>query len=113
VPLFLEVMAEYPFMSREAFAQLVASFLSTSNPAYRRKAIIIQEDYDMIINILKKPDNTSIATSKDRFWVKHNFYLRDIGTVQNPIIQVMTQEKENEWPDRIICAFESLYDILG
>lgn len=96
-------------MSRNAFNQLAADFLKACERV--RKAVITEDDYNLIIKILKDPDNTSTATPKDRHWAKTSFYLRDIGTPQNPILQVMTQKKGG--PDRIIYPFEKLYDVLG
>ena len=46
------------------------------------------------------------------FWAKASFYLRDIGTPENPILQVMARQK-GEGPDRIVYPFEKLYDVLG
>jgi hypothetical protein len=62
----------------------------------------------LIIKILKEPDDTSNGTAKDRFWAKNSFYLRDIGTSKNPILQIMTRNE-----DHIVCPFENLYDIIG
>jgi hypothetical protein len=109
----MQGIMEYPFMSRNAFDELVTDFLKECNPAYRRKAVITQDDYDMIIEILKEPEDTSLATSKERFWVKTNFHLRDIGTAENPILQVVTQKKGKQAGDRVVYPFENLYDILG
>jgi len=102
------VMEEYPFMSRNAFNQLAADFLKTCKRI--RKAVITEDDYNLIIRILKDPDNTSTATPKERYWAKTSFYLRDIGTPQNPVLQVMVQQKG---ADRIVYPFEKLYDVLG
>jgi hypothetical protein len=99
---------EFPFFSRAAFDQLIADFYESRKPGSRRKAIITREDYDLIIKILKDPEDTSNGTAKDRFWTKNSFYLRDIGTSQNPILQVMTCNE-----DRIVCPFENLYDVIG
>ncbi|CAG8624201.1 41192_t:CDS:2, partial [Gigaspora margarita] len=90
-------------------------FLSNRNPKQRRKAIITQEDYDLIIKILKNPTNTSIGTARDRFWAKNSFYLRDLGTLQNTILQLMEVKNanSNDKPDRAICPFQNLYTVLG
>jgi hypothetical protein len=99
---------EFAFFSRAAFDQLVADFLKSRKAGHRRKAIITQDDYDLIVNILKEPEDTSTGTANDRFWAKNRFYLRDIGTSQNPILQVMTRNE-----DHIVCPFEKLYDVIG
>ncbi|CAG8734897.1 24730_t:CDS:2, partial [Racocetra persica] len=104
---------DFPFFSRIAFDQLVSEFLSSHNPMQRRKAIITQEDYDLIISILKNPTNTSNGTAKDRLWAKNNFYLRDLGTSQNPILQLMELKNASERSDRVICPFQNLYTVLG
>jgi hypothetical protein len=106
------VMEEFTFMSRCAFDNLVSAFLESRKPAFKRKSIITQKDYDLFIRILKNPDDKSNGTAKDRHWVKNGFYLRDIGTPENPIVQLMAINSR-EGQDRAVCPFEHLYDILG
>ncbi|CAG8676874.1 14470_t:CDS:2, partial [Gigaspora rosea] len=73
-----------------AFNQLLSEFIANRKPEQRRKAIITQEDYDLIIKILKNPEDSSIGTANDRFWAKNNFRLY-----------------------RVICPFQNLYHVLG
>ncbi|CAG8469475.1 34604_t:CDS:1, partial [Racocetra persica] len=63
---------DFPFILRAAFDQLVSEFLSSRKPKQQRKAIITQEDYDLIISILKNPKDVSNGTAKHHFWAKNN-----------------------------------------
>ena len=104
---------EFSFLSRTEFDQLVRDFLKGQKRAQQRKSIITQEDYDLLIKILKDPEDVSNGNAKDRYWAKNNFYLRDIGTLQNPIVQIMAQNKSKKRQDRVVCPFQSLYEIIG
>ncbi|CAG8725457.1 45446_t:CDS:2 [Gigaspora margarita] len=77
-------------------------------------AIIIQEDYDLIIKILKNSTNTSIGIAKGNFWAKNNFYLYDLKTFQNSILQLMEVKNanSNDKPGWVICLFQNLYTVL-
>ncbi|CAG8597898.1 10397_t:CDS:1 [Dentiscutata heterogama] len=109
----MDTNSDLSFISRAAFDQLVSEFLSSRKPKQQRKAIITQKDYDLIISILKNPKDMSNGTAKDRFWAKNNFYLHDLGTPHNPIIQLMEIKNAKERTDRVICPFQNLYNVLG
>ncbi|CAG8826486.1 37502_t:CDS:1, partial [Gigaspora margarita] len=100
----------FPFLTRTAFDQLISEFLSSRKPSQQRKAIITQTDYDLIVSILKNLNNTSNGNANDWFWAKNNFYLCDIGTSQNSIIQLM--EKQKKKSDHVICPFQNLYEVI-
>ncbi|CAG8730269.1 10722_t:CDS:2, partial [Dentiscutata heterogama] len=78
----------------------------------QRKTIITQEDYDLIISILKNPTNTSNGTAKDYFWTKKGFYLHNLRTSQNPILQLMELKNTNKKTEQVICLFQNLYTVL-
>ncbi|CAG8803851.1 23662_t:CDS:1, partial [Gigaspora margarita] len=107
----MDTNREFPFLTCATFDQLISEFLSSRKPSQRRKAIITQIDYDLIVSILKNPNNTSNRNVNDWFWAKNNFYLCDIGMSQNSIIQLM--EKQKKKLDRIICPFQNLYEVIG
>ncbi|CAG8739066.1 4822_t:CDS:2 [Cetraspora pellucida] len=54
----------------------------------------------------------SNGTAKDRFWAKNNFYLRNLGTSHNSIIQLMEIKNAKERTDHVICPFQNLYNVL-
>ncbi|CAG8757000.1 6072_t:CDS:2, partial [Gigaspora rosea] len=108
----MDTNREFPFLTRAAFDQLISEFLSSHKPSQQRKAIITQTDYDLIVSILKNPNNTSNGNANDHFWAKNNFYLCDIGISQNFIIQLMEKQNKKK-SDRVICLFQNLYKVIG
>ncbi|CAG8759542.1 16902_t:CDS:2 [Cetraspora pellucida] len=110
---FMDTNREFPFLSRVAFNQLLSEFLSSCSLNQQRKAISTQEDYDLIISILRSPQDTSIETAKDRFWTKKSFYIHNFEISQNPIIQLMEVKNSNKKSDHVICLFQNLYNVLG
>ncbi|RIB21279.1 hypothetical protein C2G38_2034517 [Gigaspora rosea] len=92
-----------------AFNQLLSEFIANRKPEQRRKAIITQEDYDLIIKILKNPEDSSIGTANDRFWAKNNFRLCDLGTLQNPILQIVKKKHQR---DQIVPTSHTPYELV-
>ncbi|CAG8518247.1 16666_t:CDS:2 [Gigaspora margarita] len=74
----MDTNGEFPFLTRAAFDQLISEFLSSRKPSH----------------ILKNPNNTSNGNANVQFWAKNNFYLHNIGTSQNSIIQLIEKQKK-------------------
>ncbi|OBZ84277.1 Nucleolar protein 4, partial [Choanephora cucurbitarum] len=64
---------QYP--SCEEFDAIVQDYLLNLSIKKRDKALIDQERYDMILQVLKDPRNTAVSTAQFRFWVKKMFQL--------------------------------------
>lgn len=62
------------------FDDIVKDYLNNLSPKKRDKALVDQERYQMIQQVLKDPRNTAISTAQFRFWVKKMFQLQP-GTV--------------------------------
>ena len=61
---------DYPFLSRNAFEELLDKFLDSKSVNRRRKTFITREDFDFCIRVLQKPANTKIGNAKERYWAK-------------------------------------------
>ncbi|KAI8047670.1 uncharacterized protein B0P05DRAFT_592545 [Gilbertella persicaria] len=64
---------QYP--SCEVFETIIQDYLHNLSLKKRDKALIDQDRYDMILQVLKDPRNTAISTAQFRFWVKKMFQL--------------------------------------
>ncbi|KAI7882723.1 hypothetical protein K492DRAFT_114768, partial [Lichtheimia hyalospora FSU 10163] len=62
------------------FNDIMEDYLNNLSPKKRDKALVDQERYQMIQQVLKDPRNTAISTAQFRFWVKKMFQLQP-GTV--------------------------------
>ncbi|CAG8768192.1 5614_t:CDS:2, partial [Racocetra persica] len=110
----MSTQEEYPFISRETFNNLIKKYLESKSLNRRRKTFILQTDYDLIISVLRDPNNLNLGTPKDRHWIKNSFQLRELGTETNPITQIITVSKIENGLEltHTICPFNRLYDIL-
>jgi hypothetical protein len=105
---------EYSFFPKKLFDDLANKYLEKKSPNRRRKTFISCSDYDLIISVLREPNNTKIGTAKDRNWIKGSFHLRELGTESNPNTQVVTIIKNKNEVEiiRTVCPFDRVYDIL-
>ncbi|KAI7858434.1 hypothetical protein BDC45DRAFT_498344 [Circinella umbellata] len=62
------------------FDAIVDDYLNNLSPKKRDKALVDQERYQLIQQVLKDPRNTAISTAQFRFWVKKMFQLQP-GTI--------------------------------
>lgn len=62
--------------SPEEFEAIVEDYLNNLSPKKRDKALVDQERYQLIQQVLRDPRNTSISTAQFRFWVKKMFQLQ-------------------------------------
>lgn len=65
------------------FSDIVEDYLNNLSPKKRDKALVDQERYQMIQQVLKDPRNTAISTAQFRFWVKKMFQLVALPTGQD------------------------------
>ncbi|KAF0439684.1 retrotransposon nucleocapsid protein [Gigaspora margarita] len=98
---------EYPFLSRDAFENLLAKYLDSKSVNRRRKTFITREDFDFCIKVLQTPTDTTTGTAKDYYWAKKLFTLRDLGTLANPIIQLI--KLDSNLP---VCPVDKIYEML-
>ncbi|ORZ22548.1 hypothetical protein BCR42DRAFT_447843 [Absidia repens] len=64
---------QYP--SEKDFDDIVQTYLDNLSFKKRDKALVDQQRYDLILQVLQKPKNTSVSTAQFRFWVKKMFQL--------------------------------------
>lgn len=89
---------DYPFLSRNAFDNLVSKYLDCKSVNRQRKTFITREDFDFCIKVLQDPANTIIGNAKDR-------HIRDLGTPANPIIQhIKVDSNLPVCPDEVLCT---------
>ncbi|KAI9498167.1 hypothetical protein BDB00DRAFT_801408 [Zychaea mexicana] len=62
------------------FDAIVNNYLNNLSPKKRDKALVDQQRYQLIQQVLKDPRNTAISTAQFRFWVKKMFQLQP-GTI--------------------------------
>lgn len=98
---------DYPFLSCNAFDELLSRYLSSKSVNRRCKTFITREDFDFCIKVLKDPTNTIIGSAKDRYWAKNTFSIRDLGTSANPIIQLI--KTDSNLP---VCPVDKIYEVL-
>ncbi|CAO3596364.1 unnamed protein product [Absidia cylindrospora] len=72
---------QYPLS--HMFDSIVQDYLQKLSIKKRDKALINQERYVMILQVLKDPRNTSIGSAQFRFWVKKMFILSAKTTTGN------------------------------
>ncbi|KAI9310299.1 hypothetical protein BX666DRAFT_1870331, partial [Dichotomocladium elegans] len=92
------------FPSPNEFEGIIMDYLKNLSAKKRDKALVDAERYDLILQVLKDPRNTSISTAQFRFWVKKMFQLvrvdmRDI--VYHDHKPVATREQIY---DIVVCA---------
>lgn len=64
---------QYP--SAHIFDSIVQDYLRNLSCKKRDKALVDQQRYGLILQVLKDPRNTAISTAQFRFWVKKMFQL--------------------------------------
>ncbi|KAI8086015.1 uncharacterized protein BX664DRAFT_237922, partial [Halteromyces radiatus] len=64
---------QYP--SKQGFDEIVQSYLDNLSFKKRDKALIDRQRYELILQVLQEPKNTSVSTAQFRFWVKKMFQL--------------------------------------
>ncbi|ORY94900.1 hypothetical protein BCR43DRAFT_421629, partial [Syncephalastrum racemosum] len=58
------------------FDAIVDDYLNNLSPKKRDKALVDQQRYQLIQQVLRDPRNTAISTAQFRFWVKKMFQLK-------------------------------------
>lgn len=94
--------------TKDEFKTVVRQFLDEHADARRRKTFLFRSDYDLAIEILQNTGNTKIADAKQRSWVRGTFALKELGTPQNPIPQLL--KKRSGIP---VCPYDRIYDVLS
>ncbi|KAI8340862.1 hypothetical protein BC941DRAFT_347507 [Chlamydoabsidia padenii] len=69
---------QYP--SPQTFGTIVQDYLQNLSSKKRDKALVDQNRYGLILQVLKDPRNTAISTAQFRFWVKKMFQLNEPTT---------------------------------
>jgi hypothetical protein len=64
---------QYP--NQQDFADIVQNYLDNLSFKKRDKALIDRQRYELILQVLREPKNTSVSTAQFRFWVKKMFQL--------------------------------------
>ncbi|ORZ23524.1 hypothetical protein BCR42DRAFT_319196, partial [Absidia repens] len=64
---------QYP--SSQDFDDIVQNYLDKLSFKKRDKALIDRQRYELILQVLQEPKNTSVSTAQFRFWVKKMFQL--------------------------------------
>ncbi|KAI8344257.1 hypothetical protein BC941DRAFT_341584, partial [Chlamydoabsidia padenii] len=64
---------QYP--NQQDFDDIVQSYLDNLSFKKRDKALIDRQRYELILQVLQEPKNTSVSTAQFRFWVKKMFQL--------------------------------------
>ncbi|KAI8342714.1 hypothetical protein BC941DRAFT_389822 [Chlamydoabsidia padenii] len=91
---------QYP--SPQEFDSIIQDYLVNLSCKKRDKALVDQQRYSLILQVLKDPRNTAISTAQFRFWVKKMFQLLAI--------------KNGGWvvchDDKPVATQEQIYPIL-
>ena len=98
---------EAEFCTKEDFKTVVRQFLDSHAETRRRRTFFFRFDYDLAVKILQNEGGTNIADTKHRSWVRNNFELRELGTAQHPIPQLV--KCRSGLP---VCPYERIYDVL-
>ncbi|KAI8336141.1 hypothetical protein BC941DRAFT_398061 [Chlamydoabsidia padenii] len=69
---------QYP--SQSEFDNIVQTYLGNLSFKKRDKALIDRQRYNLILQVLQEPKNTSVSTAQFRFWVKKMFQLVSFQT---------------------------------
>ncbi|GAA5874029.1 hypothetical protein JCM3774_001588 [Rhodotorula dairenensis] len=60
---------------RSEFAEALEAYIQSLHPIKRNKALMPRELYDLVIDILRKPQDTTVGDPQLRFWVRQRFQL--------------------------------------
>ncbi|CAO3600182.1 unnamed protein product [Absidia cylindrospora] len=75
---------QYQYPSSQTFDAIVQDYLQNLSTKKRDKALVDQQRYTLILQVLKDPRNTAISTAQFRFWVKKMFQLSSIKVESQP-----------------------------
>jgi hypothetical protein len=92
---------EGDFPAQEDFAEIVDSYLVNLSIRKQDKALISQDMYDSIFEVLANPDDKSVKTPQFRFWVRKMFNLENLNGED-----VITHE------DRPVAVKEQIYQVI-
>jgi hypothetical protein len=95
------------FFTKEEFKTIVRQYLNEHAEPRRRRTFFFRRDYDMAIDILRKENNTKIADSKQRSWVRNTFELNELGTPEHPFFRLI--KKRSGIP---VCPYDRVYNVL-
>ncbi|KAI8376488.1 uncharacterized protein BYT42DRAFT_469653, partial [Radiomyces spectabilis] len=63
--------------TEDEFKAIIKDYLQNLSPKKRDKALVDQQRYVLIQQVLRDPRNTAISTAQFRFWVKKMFQLQN------------------------------------
>ncbi|RUS13741.1 hypothetical protein BC937DRAFT_94843 [Endogone sp. FLAS-F59071] len=89
------------FPTYAEFKGIVEDYLENLSPKKRDKALVDDHRYQLILQVLKDPKNTSVSTAQFRFWVKKMFKLAQVDSMDG----VFHDKKP-------VATKEKIYDIL-
>lgn len=71
---------QHQYLSQVSFDEIVQSYLANLSFKKRDKALIDRRRYNLILQVLQEPKNTSVSNAQFRFWVKKMFQLVTLET---------------------------------
>lgn len=89
------------FPTYAEFKGIIEDYLENLSPKKRDKALVDDHRYQLILQVLKDPKNTSVSTAQFRFWVKKMFKLAQVDSMD-----VVFHDKKP------VATKEKIYDIL-
>lgn len=90
------------YTSKKDFDDIIRVYLNNLSSKKRDKALVNQEQYELILKVLQEPKNTSVSTAQFRFWVKKMFQLITLRNGQ----QIVCHD------NKPVAMKEQIYDIL-
>ena len=98
--------SEAGFYTKDKFKAVVRKFLDDHAETRRRRTFCFRSDYDLAVRILQNK-NTTLGSAKNRNWVRSTFELKELGTLQYPVPQLV--KKRSKLP---VCPYDHIYDVL-
>jgi len=89
------------FPSPQQFNDMVEEYLGSLSPKKQAKALLTQQMYDDILNVLLHPTETKVGSAQFRFWAKKMFQL-----VTTQVAHIVVHE------EKPVAVKEQLYDVL-
>jgi hypothetical protein len=89
------------FPTQEQFDGMVDEYLGSLSPKKRAKALLTQQMYDDILQVLLNPTDTKTGSAQFRFWAKKMFKL-----VSTQVAHIVIHE------NKPVAVKEQLYDVL-
>jgi len=89
------------FPTAQQFNEMVEEYLGSLSPKKQAKALLTQQMYDDILNVLLHPTETKVGSAQFRFWAKKMFQL-----VTTQVAHIVVHE------EKPVAVKEQLYDVL-